>query len=300
MSLALSDLELLLDVAERGSFSQAAALRGWSQPQVSNRVALMETELGVVLFKRHRRGASPTSACEDYLVSVRQALSALRDGQRRLQGAPALPLVRLGCMPSLASTIFGPLIAALADAVLEIRCDTDHSPALMESLLTARLQLGFVLKCPPMAGIQMEQLGRSPIIAVVAAEHELAQAGRLTLANVADYRLAPQGWGDDCDELIRMIHSRRTVAQPLHAIQPAAAARELALAYGFLTFMPAVAVMRELQAGRLKRLDIVDLPPSHWEVMMAYRPGKRPDVAREQVLAAARAIGAAWREAGVA
>jgi DNA-binding transcriptional LysR family regulator len=30
MSVALSDLELLLDVAELGSFSQAAAKRGWS------------------------------------------------------------------------------------------------------------------------------------------------------------------------------------------------------------------------------------------------------------------------------
>jgi DNA-binding transcriptional LysR family regulator len=56
MSVALSDLELLLDVAELGSFSQAAAKRGWSQPQVSQRIGLLEQHWGVSLFTRHRRG----------------------------------------------------------------------------------------------------------------------------------------------------------------------------------------------------------------------------------------------------
>ncbi|WP_235655974.1 helix-turn-helix domain-containing protein [Aeromonas caviae] len=56
MAMTLDDLQLLLDVANRGSFSKVAAIRGWSQPMVSQRIAVLEQELGQSLFRRHRRG----------------------------------------------------------------------------------------------------------------------------------------------------------------------------------------------------------------------------------------------------
>ena len=57
MALSIDDLALLVEIVESGSFSQAAARRRWSQPQVSQRVAALEDQLGVQLFARHRRGA---------------------------------------------------------------------------------------------------------------------------------------------------------------------------------------------------------------------------------------------------
>ncbi|MGE6265216.1 LysR family transcriptional regulator, partial [Aeromonas media] len=59
MAVTLDDLQLLLDVANRGSFSKVAAIRGWSQPMVSQRIAVLEQELGQSLFRRHRRGGGP-------------------------------------------------------------------------------------------------------------------------------------------------------------------------------------------------------------------------------------------------
>ena len=41
MAISLDALALLIDIVDCGSFSQAAARRGWSQPQVSQRVALL-------------------------------------------------------------------------------------------------------------------------------------------------------------------------------------------------------------------------------------------------------------------
>ena len=86
----------------------------------------------------------------------------------------------------------------------------------------------------------------------------------------------------------------RQVASPLHAIQPASAARELALEHGFITLMPALAITRDLEFGRLVKLDVVDLPPDHWDVMMAWRSGKRPNPAKERVLEAARTLARRW------
>lgn len=294
MSISIDDLTLLLDIVACGSFSQAAARRGWSQPQVSQRIAALEVEVGTQLFLRHRRGAVATAACQAFLPAARAALAALDEGRKAVQGAPALPRVTLACLPSLASVIFGPVLLALAEAPFEIRCSTDHSPAIMERLLTGAAEVGFVLKCPPMAGIQMERIWCSPIVPVVSKHHPLARAGVLTLAEVANERLAPQFWGDGCDELLALLRPHRTVQSPLHAIQPASAARELAMEHGFLTFSPEVAVKRDLREGRLIKLQISDLPLWQWEVMMAWRAGKRPDAPKQQVLDTVRAMAPDW------
>ena len=290
MALSFDDLALLVEIVESGSFSQAAARRRWSQPQVSQRVAALEDQLGVQLFARHRRGATPTPACQTFLPSAQQALDAIEAGKLAVQGAPALPQVVLACVPSLTSLLFGPLLLKLADAPLEIRCTTDHSPVIMEKLLTGRAQLGFVLKCPAIAGIQLERLYSSPIVAVVRRGHPLARRSALNLADVANARLAPQFWGECCDELIRMLRAHRRSDSAIHAIQPASAAIELALEHGFLTFMPEMAAARQLKLGNLVKLEIGDLPRWEWEAMVAWRSGKRPDAAKQRVLQAVREL----------
>ena len=290
MALGIDDLSLLVEIVDLGSFSQAAARRRWSQPQVSQRVAALEEQLGVQLFARHRRGAAPTPACLTFLPSAQQALEAIEAGRQAVQGAPALPQVTLSCVPSLASLIFGPLLLKLADAPLEIRCSTDHSPVIMDKLLTGRAQLGFVLKCPAIAGIQMERLHVSPIVAVVRRGHPLTRRAGLVLADVANARLAPQFWGEACDELIRLLRAHRRSDSAIHAIQPASAAIELALEHAFLTFMPEMAAARQLKLGNLVKLDIADLPHWEWEAMAAWRSGKRPDAAKLRVLQAVREL----------
>lgn len=290
MTIALEDLHLLLEVANTGSFSQAAARTGMSQPQVSQRIALLEQSLGCSLFARHRRGAHPTPACEQYLPVAKQALHLLDEGRLALQGAPALPRITVASLPSLASVTLGNLVVMLVNAPMEIRCETDHSSIIMQWLLSGQVEVGFVLKCPTVAGIQMEPICQSPIIAVAGRDHALAKSTRLTLAEIAEHRIAPQYWGEDCDLLMQKIRYLRQTVQPLHAIQPGSAARELALEHGFITIMPELVVRRDLQAGRLVRLPVTDLPESYWEVMMAYRSGKRWNEAKEQVLQAGRAL----------
>jgi LysR family transcriptional regulator, pca operon transcriptional activator len=291
MSVSLSDLQLLLDVAELGSFSQAAARHGWSQPQVSQRIAMLEEALGQPLFRRHRRGAVATNACEMFLVSARQALQAFQQGQEALQAAPSLPRLQLSCLPSLTAPVFGPLLMRLADAAFEIRCHTDHSPQIMQDVLTGKIDVGFVLKCPAIAGVQMESLRHSPIVPVVSAHHPLASAASpLTLKAVADYRIAPQFWSEECEMLIRRIWLVRQHSSAIHAVQPASAAREMVLNHGFLSFMPQLTIENDLRAGRLVRLYIPELPLWQWEVVMAYRTGKRKAQAKQILLDTARQL----------
>jgi DNA-binding transcriptional LysR family regulator len=55
-------LRVLREVAERGSFSEAAAALSYTQSAVSQAVATLESETGATLIVRDRRGVRPTAA----------------------------------------------------------------------------------------------------------------------------------------------------------------------------------------------------------------------------------------------
>jgi DNA-binding transcriptional LysR family regulator len=55
-------LRVFREVASRGSFSAAAESLSYTQSAVSQSVAALEAEMGVILLERDRRGARPTSA----------------------------------------------------------------------------------------------------------------------------------------------------------------------------------------------------------------------------------------------
>src|SRR2546427_10535329 len=55
-------LHVLQEVVARGSFSAAAAALNYTQSAVSQAVATLESETGVTLVQRDRRGVRPTAA----------------------------------------------------------------------------------------------------------------------------------------------------------------------------------------------------------------------------------------------
>ncbi|MBV1776250.1 LysR family transcriptional regulator [Burkholderiaceae bacterium DAT-1] len=296
MSISLADLALLREVANRGSFSQAAAALRLSQPQVSQRIGVLEDELGIQLFFRHRRGAVATPACQQYLQAVNIALNALEHARQSLTGAPPIPEARVGCPPSLATLVFSPLVAELANAPVELFCHTDHSAELMERVLSGRLKLAFVLNRPSITGLQLNVVARSPVRAVVRHDHPLLAHQGCRIADIANETLSPQWWGPEAEQLISLIRQHRTVAHPIHANQPATTAKELALKHGFIVFMPVIAALDELESGTLCVLPIVDLPDWPWEVMVASRSGKRQDAARDLLLETVSRIGQQWSD----
>ncbi|GAB4142624.1 MAG: LysR family transcriptional regulator [Cyanobacteria bacterium J069] len=71
----LSQLRILIAVAERGNFSEAALHLEMSQSAVSHAIAALENLLGVVLFVRGRHGARLTPVCEEVLGHAREIVN---------------------------------------------------------------------------------------------------------------------------------------------------------------------------------------------------------------------------------
>lgn len=74
LPMTLSQLQVLIAVAEYSSFSEAALQLEMSQSAVSNAIATLETELGVVLVLRGRHGAHLTPVGERIVTHAQQMM----------------------------------------------------------------------------------------------------------------------------------------------------------------------------------------------------------------------------------
>lgn len=201
-------------VAHERSFSRAAEQLSRSQPSVSSQIALLETEIGVRLFDRARRGLRLTPAGEVLLghadhVAWRlglaeQQIAALADEHRGQ--------VRVGCFPTAMAGLVGAAITRLraADGDIRVLLDEVTSDTLEPRLLGGAfdIALGYQDSARPrreIAGAERVDLVEETFLVGLPVEHPLAVGpGPLTLAELADedwIMASPTGFlSDACRE----------------------------------------------------------------------------------------------------
>ena len=82
---------MLRAVAQRGSFTAAAAELGYTQSAISKRMAALETTAGHALVIRERRGVRLSRAGEVLLRHATTALEAMEDAERELDNEDTTP-----------------------------------------------------------------------------------------------------------------------------------------------------------------------------------------------------------------
>lgn len=138
----LSQLKMLVAVAEHGSFSAAAAELGCTQSRISHAIAELEGELGVRLLARGRAGSLPTDAGQRVLDKARQMLR-LEDGLRVAATADGglSGSVRIACFRSIGTHLLPHVVEALAQRHPQLHVEIDDSCE-QRADVTAALQDG--------------------------------------------------------------------------------------------------------------------------------------------------------------
>jgi DNA-binding transcriptional LysR family regulator len=198
-----SGLRVLLAVAERGSFTAAAAVLGYTQSAVSRQVAALEATAGQRLFDRHRSGVRLTAAGSRLLPRARHIVDEL---DAALADARALPTgrVRLGTFPIAAASIVPDVLVQLQaehpELVVTLREST--TPALVRSVRAGTVDLALVAQSPPFRPLDAESpaldvstLVERDLVVAVGPGHPLAGrraveveelAGQVWVASVGD------------------------------------------------------------------------------------------------------------------
>jgi DNA-binding transcriptional LysR family regulator len=210
----LREIEVFLILAEELHFGRTAERLQLTSSRVSQVLRDLEAKLGGQLLSRTSRRASLTPLGERLLAEVKPPYESLSRALERIHGASRSleGPVRLGL---LAANSGGPHLTAIIEAFERIHpaCEVLVSEVFFTDPL-GPLRRGEIDVLATRLPIEQPDLmvgptlAREPVVLAVASDHPLANRERVSIEDVAGYRVAPIT--DAPRELIDTVMPRRT------------------------------------------------------------------------------------------
>ena len=300
MDLSTTGLRVLREVAERGSFTAAAAALGYTQSAVSRQVAALESALGVPVFQRHRTGVRLTAQGRAVLRHATAALDEIDAAVRAVRAPVASPApVRLGAFASAGAVLLPRTLGALRRSHPEIDVHTREgsTPMLVRALRSGSLDLALVAAAPPYRPLDgespelvVETVAQSELRVAVPANHPLALDDAVDLEQLSGQRWivsppsageVPLGVWPGLGGRPRVAHSTRDWLTKLHLVAAGCG----------LTTVPPSLVWVVPQGVRV--LPVRGGPQEHRRLLLARVPRRRSAASRtveDAIRAAAREV----------
>jgi DNA-binding transcriptional LysR family regulator len=195
--LNLPGLRVLREVANRGSFTAAAASLGYTQSAVSRQIAGLESAAGTPLFERRARGVRLTDAGDALLRRAATVLDEVDAAQRELEGISerAAGRLRVGAFPTAVAALVPRALAAFRDLNPGVRVSLREggTPSQIKRLASASIDVGVIGFLPGARGPQdrrlvLEHLIDDPLLLAVGRDHPLARRRSVDLDDLAEER----------------------------------------------------------------------------------------------------------------
>lgn len=263
----LWQLHIFCKVVEHKSFSKAGRAIHLSQPTISSHIQSLEDHFGCRLIDRMTRQAVPTAAGK-ILYRYAKRLDALRE-----EAEAAIASLRgevRGRLHLGASTIPGNyLLPALIGGFtrqhpgVNVALEIADSARIMARVLGGDLEVGVVGAPSRDRNALQEPLMVDRLKLIVPGGHRWAQAGSVTMAQLADepFIVREQGSGT-LAAFQSALHQAGFALRQLHIVAEmgttTAVIQSIKNGVGVSILSP-VAVGEELAEGRLKALDVADL-----------------------------------------
>ena len=196
--LNLSRLQVLCEVVDRGSFSAAAESLSYTQSAVSQAIARLEAETGARLVLRGRRGVTPTPAGVTLVSHAERIFDQVRAAEADIAAVIGVRTgrLRVGSFPSGGATLMPPAVARFrrSHPDVALTLEDGEPEEIVPRLRGGDLDLALLYEFPaarpgaPRIGVGLRciKLIEDPMRLVLAAEHPLAGAPQLQLADLRD------------------------------------------------------------------------------------------------------------------
>ncbi len=267
----LRHLETLLAIAEEGSFTAAADALATVQSNVSDQVRQLETELGVPLLLRSRRGAEPTEfglLVLDRARRVQRELEAMRGDLALLQGLET-GYARLGVVGTASRWLVPALVADLRERApgVRLRVNEGASERLFAELVDGELAQALVTEPVNDRRLLVESLLEEDLIGLVGPSAVLPREP-VSLAAFAELPLVlppdPNPLRIEVDGAAEKLGLTLTVPVEVEGIRLIA---DLVVAGDYASILPETAIPPELTNARTVR--ILGLPPRRLAMVSA-------------------------------
>jgi DNA-binding transcriptional LysR family regulator len=187
-------LKVLREVVAQGSFSEAASALNYTQSAVSQAIATLESEAGVPLLERDRRGVRPTTAGERLNEHAARILTQLDAAEAELGAIAGVKggELRMASFPTAGATLMPLAIASFRSAHPDVRLSlVEGEPEeLLPRLREGEFDLGLIFEFEGTGelgpGLRSAPLFEDPMKLALPKGHRLAGKEHVTLSDLSD------------------------------------------------------------------------------------------------------------------
>jgi DNA-binding transcriptional LysR family regulator len=260
----LSDLSLLVLVAETGSIGQAAARLDLSQPTVSRRMVALERSLRVQILSRSRRGTTLTPAGRVVVDWASSLLAAADDFTRSVQtlrertDSAVSAAVSMTLAEHHAPRWLGQL--RRRDPELTVSMTVANSTGVADAVEDGTAEIGFIESPTVRRGLRRCRLGTDKLAVAVAPGHPWARLDAVSAADLSGAALLVREPGSGTRETVE--HALRRKHLPMTTgleVASNTALKSAALAGIGPVAVSKLAVADELADGRLVQIAVPEL-----------------------------------------
>lgn len=297
----LRNLRVLAAVARTGSMTRAGETLGMSQQAASQRIRLLERQLGVALLVRSPRGSTLTETAALIAGWADEALAAADRFDELVAVIGDTASAELSVAASL--TIAEHLVPLWLTAFTRRRPDARvrlvaaNSTAVVEAVLDGAVRLGFIEGPIVPAGLRSRVIASDELVVVVSPDHAWAARSRgITPAELARTSLiqreAGSGTRAALDAALRTVSAAEPAASAPAAELPTSAAITSLARTGYApAVLSILSVRQDIASGALVRVPIRGLHITRplTAIWTQHQDPVAPDVS--EFLAIAAAVG---------
>lgn len=272
--MTLQELKYLVALADHGHFGRAAEACHITQSTLSTQIKKLEDFLGVTLFDRSLKRATPTPIGKEILQAARNIVEEaerIRELARHAQD-PMARTVHLGVIPTL-GPYYLPHALTLAHRKhpgLRLLLREEMTPQILEHLADGKLDAGLLALPVRDDALRVEPLFHEPFYAALPVGHELAKRETLKVADIMNEKLLLLDEGHCLrDQALDVCGARQDRREEVRATSLETLRQMVAMGLG-ITLLPALAV---------------DAGPRVSRKAVAIRPFKSPPPGRTIALA---------------
>lgn len=186
----LTDLELVVNIADAGSITHGAELSHLALPSASARVRALERAIGATLFDRDRRGVTPTPAGNLLLRHARTIGLAVDQMRTELaehaEGHAAT--VRVLANTVAIATLLTPALTSFLASRPRVRVDLGEGTSrdIVTAVAERRAELGIVADSADLGRLAARVLRPDPLVVVAASGDPLAARTSMSYAEALE------------------------------------------------------------------------------------------------------------------
>ncbi|MBK0031074.1 LysR family transcriptional regulator [Erwinia sp. S43] len=290
----LRHLHTFVAVAQQGTLGRAAETLSLSQPALSKTLNELEELAGARLFERGRLGAQLTMMGEQFLTHAVKVLDALNHaGQSFNTPLPQEPEVLRVCV---LTTVALGMLPSILDRFHQqrpqtiVQVATLHNNVLIAGLKAGEFDVGIgrMADAELMTGLTYELLFLESLRLVVRPDHPL-MSDNVTLSRAMSWPVVISPEGTAPRRLAETMLKEQGCSLPPTLVETSATslARQLALRYNYVWFVPSGAIKEDLLHNSLAALPVASHGPGE-PVGILTRSGVPLSLSAEILLATIR------------